>query len=168
MNLIFNSPTIECKFLLRQKKLPSRGLENNRNPVSRNFSKKHRSRQVGNPIEADNALRSLTWNRLAAALASEERIKPSLYIPSIPYTPAKEVNMCDFEEFLFECGHGIVRFKSNCHFRRNDPNKECYSVKVLRNSWKQDGEVCDSCSQQGIRFDPGTRKLYRDFSMMHG
>ncbi|KAI4600988.1 hypothetical protein KJ359_013153 [Pestalotiopsis sp. 9143b] len=48
--------------------------------------------------------------------------------------------MCDFEEFLFECGHGIVRFKSNCHFRRNDPNKECYSVKVLRNSWKQDGE----------------------------
>lgn len=123
---------------------------------------------MGIPIGSENASRKLTRNRLAAALAPEKRIESSLSTPSIPHTSAKKVDMCDFEEFLFECGHGIVRFKSNCHFRRNDPNKECYSVKVLRNSWKQDGEVCDTCSQQGIRFDPGTRKLYRDFSTMHG
>ncbi|KAF3018209.1 hypothetical protein E8E14_012495 [Neopestalotiopsis sp. 37M] len=86
---------------------------------------------------------------------------------SHPHLIHKSRVMCDFEEFLFECGHGIVRFKSNCHFRRNDPNKECYSVKVLRNSWKQDGQVCESCLQQGVRFDPRTRKLYQE-ALIHG
>jgi hypothetical protein len=69
--------------------------------------------------------------------------------------------MCDFEEFLFECGHGIIRLKSYCHFTRNDPNHECYSVKVLRCCWKQVGDLCDACIQQGYRFDPATKTIYR-------
>lgn len=52
--------------------------------------------------------------------------------------------MCDWEEFLFPCGHSILRLKSYCHFARNDPNNECYGVKVLRNSWRQ-SSVCDKC-----------------------
>ncbi|KAF6816262.1 hypothetical protein CSOJ01_03111 [Colletotrichum sojae] len=61
--------------------------------------------------------------------------------------------MCDFEEFLFTCNHSIVRLKSYCHFARNDPNHQCFGVKVLRNSWQQN-TPCDNCvpawqSQQG-------------------
>ncbi|KAF9882052.1 hypothetical protein CkaCkLH20_00088 [Colletotrichum karsti] len=52
--------------------------------------------------------------------------------------------MCDFEEFLFTCSHSIVRLKSYCHFARNDPNHQCFSVQVLRNSWQQ-STPCDNC-----------------------
>ncbi|KAF6817377.1 hypothetical protein CMUS01_12112 [Colletotrichum musicola] len=52
--------------------------------------------------------------------------------------------MCDFEEFLFTCDHSIVKMKSECHFRRNDPGKQCFSVKVLKVTWPQ-GRECDAC-----------------------
>ncbi|KAH7011645.1 hypothetical protein EDB80DRAFT_876302 [Ilyonectria destructans] len=52
--------------------------------------------------------------------------------------------MCDFEEFIFTCTHYTVRLKSYCHFARNDPNHQCFSVKNLRNSWLQT-RVCDDC-----------------------
>ncbi|KAL0942506.1 uncharacterized protein CTRU02_200392 [Colletotrichum truncatum] len=52
--------------------------------------------------------------------------------------------MCDFEEFLFTCEHSTVRLKSYCHFARNDPNHQCFGVKVLRNSWQQ-STPCDNC-----------------------
>lgn len=52
--------------------------------------------------------------------------------------------MCDFEEFLFTCGHSEVRLKSHCHFARNDPYHDCFGVKVLRKSWRQDGP-CEDC-----------------------
>ncbi|EFQ29136.1 uncharacterized protein GLRG_04280, partial [Colletotrichum graminicola M1.001] len=52
--------------------------------------------------------------------------------------------MCDWEEFLFTCNHSIVRLKSYCHFARNDPNHQCFGVKVLRNSWRQ-SVPCDNC-----------------------
>ncbi|KAK7923198.1 hypothetical protein PG985_007269 [Apiospora marii] len=54
--------------------------------------------------------------------------------------------MCDYEEFLFDCEHSVVRLKSYCHFARNDPNHECLGVKVLRNSWRQHGQLCDGCA----------------------
>ncbi|GKT50358.1 uncharacterized protein ColSpa_10539 [Colletotrichum spaethianum] len=52
--------------------------------------------------------------------------------------------MCDWEEFLFTCNHSIVRLKSYCHFARNDPNHQCFGVKVLRNSWQQ-SVPCNNC-----------------------
>ncbi|OLN85867.1 hypothetical protein CCHL11_05398 [Colletotrichum chlorophyti] len=52
--------------------------------------------------------------------------------------------MCDWEEFLFTCNHSILRLKSYCHFARNDPNHQCFGVKVLRNSWRQN-VPCDDC-----------------------
>ncbi|KAI0425952.1 hypothetical protein F5Y09DRAFT_346176 [Xylaria sp. FL1042] len=44
--------------------------------------------------------------------------------------------MCDFEEFVFICNHSVTRLKSHCHFARNDPNHQCFSVKVLRSSYR--------------------------------
>ncbi|TEA21908.1 hypothetical protein C8034_v003241 [Colletotrichum sidae] len=65
--------------------------------------------------------------------------------------------MCDFEEFLFTCNHSIVKLKSHCHSARNDPIYQCFSVKVLRNSWRQ-STPCDNCilawSQPGQHFAP--------------
>ncbi|GJC99509.1 hypothetical protein ColKHC_08335 [Colletotrichum higginsianum] len=52
--------------------------------------------------------------------------------------------MCEFEEFLFSCRHSVVKKKSYCHFARNDPNHQCFSVKVLKNTWFQ-GVPCDNC-----------------------
>ncbi|KAK8113631.1 uncharacterized protein PG998_001877 [Apiospora kogelbergensis] len=54
--------------------------------------------------------------------------------------------MCDYEEFIFDCEHSVVRLKSHCHFARNDPNHECFGVKVLRHSWPQHGKLCDDCA----------------------
>ena len=53
--------------------------------------------------------------------------------------------MCDWEEFLFVCDHSFLRLKSHCHFARNDPNHQCMGVKVLRDSWFQEGELCKTC-----------------------
>lgn len=53
--------------------------------------------------------------------------------------------MCDWEEFLFLCNHSTLRLKSYCHFARNDPNHQCFGVKVLRNSWRQ-CVPCDDCA----------------------
>ncbi|RYP93012.1 hypothetical protein DL770_000886 [Monosporascus sp. CRB-9-2] len=63
--------------------------------------------------------------------------------------------MCDWEEFLFVCNHSVLRLKSYCHFARNDPNHQCLSVKVLRDSWYQDGMLCDSCVASGFRLHNG-------------
>ncbi|WJG35323.1 uncharacterized protein FOBCDRAFT_223142 [Fusarium oxysporum Fo47] len=53
--------------------------------------------------------------------------------------------MCDWEEFLFACNHSTLRLKSYCHFARNDPNHQCFGVKVLRKSWRQ-CVPCDNCA----------------------
>lgn len=53
-------------------------------------------------------------------------------------------NMCDWEEFLFTCGHSALRLKSYCHYARNSPGHQCRRVKFLRSSWPQ-GVPCDSC-----------------------
>jgi hypothetical protein len=55
--------------------------------------------------------------------------------------------MCDYEEFLFDCGHSQQRLKSYCHFARNDPNHQCFGVKKLRDVWEQQ-TVCDACAMQ--------------------
>jgi len=55
--------------------------------------------------------------------------------------------MCDYEEFLFDCGHSHQRLKSYCHFARNDPNHQCFGVKKLRDVWEQQ-TVCDDCAMQ--------------------
>ncbi|KAH8912009.1 hypothetical protein BR93DRAFT_963221 [Coniochaeta sp. PMI_546] len=52
--------------------------------------------------------------------------------------------MCDMEEFLFTCGHNTFRLKSYCHFARNDPNHQCFGVKVLRATWRQTNQ-CELC-----------------------
>ncbi|KAK2038100.1 hypothetical protein LZ31DRAFT_139336 [Colletotrichum somersetense] len=70
--------------------------------------------------------------------------------------------MCDWEEFLFTCNHSIVRLKSYCHFARNDPNHQCFGVKVLRNSWRQN-VPCDNCisawlAQENPGFAAGLNK----------
>ncbi|RYC61083.1 hypothetical protein CHU98_g5111 [Xylaria longipes] len=63
--------------------------------------------------------------------------------------------MCDFEEFVFECQHSVVKLKSHCHFARNDPNHQCFGVKMLRESWRQDGQLCDNCVAKGYRIQNG-------------
>lgn len=60
--------------------------------------------------------------------------------------------MCDYEEFRFECGDSDVRLKSHCHFARNDPNHQCFSVKVLRKTWLQENQICDKCTGKGLVF----------------
>ncbi|OAA68238.1 hypothetical protein SPI_00433 [Niveomyces insectorum RCEF 264] len=52
--------------------------------------------------------------------------------------------MCEFEEFLFNCECSKIRLKSYCHAARNDPNHQCFRVKILRNVWEQ-GRDCDEC-----------------------
>ncbi|KAI1439224.1 hypothetical protein GGR50DRAFT_8930 [Xylaria sp. CBS 124048] len=63
--------------------------------------------------------------------------------------------MCDWEEFLFVCSHSELRLKSHCHSARNDPNHQCFGVKVLRHSWFQDGQLCDNCLASGHRLENG-------------
>ncbi|RYO92330.1 hypothetical protein DL766_001925 [Monosporascus sp. MC13-8B] len=63
--------------------------------------------------------------------------------------------MCDWEEFLFVCNHSVLRLKSYCHFARNDPNHQCLGVKVLRDSWYQEGMLCDGCVASGFRLHNG-------------
>ncbi|KAJ2979232.1 hypothetical protein NQ176_g3377 [Zarea fungicola] len=53
--------------------------------------------------------------------------------------------MCDFEEFVFTCGHNALDLKDYCHQSRNHPRHECNNVKRLRNSWYQ-GRPCNSCA----------------------
>ncbi|KAI5926990.1 hypothetical protein F4810DRAFT_706948 [Camillea tinctor] len=49
--------------------------------------------------------------------------------------------MCDWEEFRFVCNHSTLRLKSYCHYARNDPNHNCYGVKMLRDSWLQEART---------------------------
>lgn len=63
--------------------------------------------------------------------------------------------MCDWEEFLFICGHSVLRKKSYCHFARNEPTHKCARVRVLRNCWVQEGTLCDDCINEGFRIHNG-------------
>lgn len=58
--------------------------------------------------------------------------------------------MCDFEEFIFTCGHSVFRLKCHCHYARNQPDHHCRRVKKLRNCWDQDRE-CDACLEERRR-----------------
>lgn len=60
--------------------------------------------------------------------------------------------MCDYEEFLFTCGHSEIRLMSYCHFARNDDYHECYGVKVLRKCWRQAGP-CEPCVALAIALE---------------
>ncbi|KAK4156254.1 hypothetical protein C8A00DRAFT_30849 [Chaetomidium leptoderma] len=53
--------------------------------------------------------------------------------------------MCDYDEFLFTCGHSAIRFKCYCHSARNHPTHACRRVKKLRDCWLQ-GRKCDACT----------------------
>ena len=57
------------------------------------------------------------------------------------------ITMCDYEEFLYDCGHSQQRLKSYCHFARNDPNHQCFGVKKLRDVWEQQ-TVCEACAMR--------------------
>ncbi|KIH94434.1 hypothetical protein SPBR_06300 [Sporothrix brasiliensis 5110] len=52
--------------------------------------------------------------------------------------------MCEYEEFLFNCGCSQTRLKSYCHLARNDLNHQCFGVAKLRNVWDQQVD-CNSC-----------------------
>lgn len=52
--------------------------------------------------------------------------------------------MCDFEEFIFTCGHTALTLKNYCHQSRNHPGHDCQNVKRLRNTWYQE-RVCNIC-----------------------
>ncbi|KXX79280.1 hypothetical protein MMYC01_203224 [Madurella mycetomatis] len=54
--------------------------------------------------------------------------------------------MCDFDEFIFTCGHSTFRLKCHCHYARNHPQHWCNKVKKLRNSYDQTYE-CDECAE---------------------
>lgn len=54
--------------------------------------------------------------------------------------------MCDWEEFVFTCGHSQFRLKCYCHQARNHPRHRCHRVKKLRNVWDQETE-CDECAE---------------------
>lgn len=63
--------------------------------------------------------------------------------------------MCDFDEFMFECGHAVYRLKCYCHFARNHPEHKCARVQFLRASWLQNGQVCEVCERAGGRINNG-------------
>ncbi|KAM7223098.1 hypothetical protein V8F06_001654 [Rhypophila decipiens] len=48
--------------------------------------------------------------------------------------------MCDYEEFEYTCSAGCsaVRLRSDCHWRRNNKDVKCMSVKVLKKIWVQE------------------------------
>lgn len=58
--------------------------------------------------------------------------------------------MCDWEEFIFSCACSFTRLKNYCHFARNDPNHQCFSVQVLRKVWDVP-EPCDRCAISSAR-----------------
>ncbi|OBT71386.1 hypothetical protein VF21_09492 [Pseudogymnoascus sp. 05NY08] len=55
--------------------------------------------------------------------------------------------MCDYEQFLFTCGHSPIRRSSYCHTARVDDLHQCFSVKVLKRVWQQAG-ICPDCRTQ--------------------
>ncbi|KAK2069515.1 hypothetical protein P8C59_004091 [Phyllachora maydis] len=55
--------------------------------------------------------------------------------------------MCDYDEFVFICGHSQFRLKTYCHYARNDRQHHCFGVKKLRNIWDQ-SDYCDKCLEK--------------------
>ncbi|KAM3542494.1 hypothetical protein BM221_002530 [Beauveria bassiana] len=53
--------------------------------------------------------------------------------------------MCDFEEYIFTCGHNALSLQAYCHQSRNHPRHECHNVKRLRNRWYQE-RICNACA----------------------
>ncbi len=72
---------------------------------------------------------------------------PSPEANAIEHNQSREVTMCDWEEFIFTCGHSEFRLQSYCHYARNHPYHECRRVKKLRNCWDQ-GRPCDACAAE--------------------
>lgn len=56
--------------------------------------------------------------------------------------------MCDYEEFLWVCGHSVIKFKSYCHFKRNHSDERCNRVKMLKSVWNQE-VLCENCINAG-------------------
>ena len=52
--------------------------------------------------------------------------------------------MCEYEKFVFTCGHTPVRRSVYCHAARCNERHNCYSVKVLKRVWQQRG-ICPDC-----------------------
>ncbi|KAJ3492428.1 hypothetical protein NLG97_g5401 [Lecanicillium saksenae] len=71
--------------------------------------------------------------------------------------------MCDFEEFIFSCGHNALNLQSYCHQTRNHPRHECENVKRLRNSWYQQ-RMCNDCARlvNGNNGGPGPSNQDKD------
>ena len=57
--------------------------------------------------------------------------------------------MCDYDEWVFRCGHSAVRLKNYCHDARNAPGHRCFFVKRLKNVWYQAKE-CEECIAKRI------------------
>ncbi|KAM3505081.1 hypothetical protein MY10362_003177 [Beauveria mimosiformis] len=69
-------------------------------------------------------------------------------------TLSQDILMCDFEEYIFTCGHNALSLQAYCHQSRNHPRHECHSVKRLRNSWYQE-RVCNACADAINGNSPG-------------
>lgn len=65
--------------------------------------------------------------------------------------------MCDFEEYIFTCGHNALNLQAYCHQSRNHPQHECNNVKRLRNSWYQE-RLCNACADAVSGKNPGNSR----------
>ena len=65
--------------------------------------------------------------------------------PRIPQTTNTRT-MCEYEQFIYTCGHSPCQRSAYCHSARNSPPPhQCFSVKVLKRVWSQDG-FCPRCA----------------------
>jgi hypothetical protein len=55
--------------------------------------------------------------------------------------------MCEYEQFVYTCGHTPIRRSSYCHSARCDDAHQCFSVKVLKKVWRQ-ASICPECQNQ--------------------
>lgn len=63
------------------------------------------------------------------------------FLHQLPITKRK---IYDYEEFKFMYNHTQETLLSYCHFARNDPYHQCFSVKVTKHTWVQNA-YCPSC-----------------------
>ncbi|KAI1502793.1 hypothetical protein F5X99DRAFT_377411 [Biscogniauxia marginata] len=121
-------------------------------------------------LPSSPSLSSTTFNHHSLLLRNSQELPPDRRYLNRPFNPSnfstraynderrkrkEKDKMCDWEEFLFVCNHSTLRLKSYCHFARNDPNHQCYGVKMLRDSWLQEGQLCDDCLASGYRIHNG-------------
>lgn len=67
--------------------------------------------------------------------------------------------MCDYEQFIYTCGHTPTRKYSHCHAARCNDYHMCRSVKVLKRVWHQAFD-CPDCMQGNQSGVNGSRKGY--------